>query len=69
MFDARIVVYLLYRKLLGDNIYKQWELGGVTVIRLDIDIWEIEGGRKRRNGKRGGWMQKRYGGCWVLWPL
>jgi hypothetical protein len=37
-FHARLVVYMLHRKVLGDNIYKQCELGGVTVIRLDIEI-------------------------------
>jgi hypothetical protein len=27
-FNARSVVYILYKKLLDDNFYKQWELGG-----------------------------------------
>jgi hypothetical protein len=26
-FNARPVVSILYRKSLGDNMYKQWELG------------------------------------------
>jgi hypothetical protein len=32
-------------------------IGGVMVIRLDIDIWEIgEGGTKMGGRKRGGWV-------------
>jgi hypothetical protein len=37
-FNARPVVHVLYRKPLHDNIYKQWELGGVMAIRLVI-VW------------------------------
>jgi hypothetical protein len=41
----------------------------VMVIRLVIDFGElVKVVLKRRGGKRGGWG-KRYGGCWVLWPL
>jgi hypothetical protein len=35
-FNARPVVYILYRKPLGDNIYKQC-VCGVMVIRLEIE--------------------------------
>jgi hypothetical protein len=50
-FNARPVVYLLYIKLLGDNIYKQWKLGGVMVVWLVIETWIIGKG----NAKRGEW--------------
>jgi hypothetical protein len=50
--NARPVVYIVYRKPLGDNIYKQWDLWGVMVIRLDIETWVIGiGGTKRAGGK------------------
>jgi hypothetical protein len=54
---------MLNRKPLGDNIYKQWKLlgGGITVIRLNREIWVIaKGGTKKReqemlhvSGRRG----------------
>jgi hypothetical protein len=31
----------LYRKSLDGNIYKQWNLGGLMVIRLVIDFGEL----------------------------
>jgi hypothetical protein len=31
----------IYRKSFDDNIYKQWELGWVMIIRLVIDLWEL----------------------------
>jgi hypothetical protein len=44
-------------KPLWDNIYKQWELGAVMVIRLVIDFGGIDkGGIKKEGGKRGGWV-------------
>jgi hypothetical protein len=47
MFNARLVVYILHRKLLGDNVYKQWELGMVMVVWLEIEAWVIgKGGIK-----------------------
>jgi hypothetical protein len=37
MFHAKPVVYLLYIKLFGDNIYKEWEWGrgdgGLVTVR------------------------------------
>jgi hypothetical protein len=42
----------------------------IVLVRLDIEIWEIgEGGTKRGLGSGVGEWRKRYGGCWVLWPL
>jgi hypothetical protein len=40
---------MLYRKPLGDNIYKQWELG-LMIIRLDIEIWVIGNGDSKKGG-------------------
>jgi hypothetical protein len=31
------VVYILYRRPLGGNIYKKWELG----VRLAVENWEV----------------------------
>jgi hypothetical protein len=46
--------------LLGDNIQKQWELGGwVIVIRLGIEIWVIGNCSIEKGGrKRGGWVRE-----------
>jgi hypothetical protein len=33
---------LLYRRSLGDNFYKHWELGGLMFVRLAIEIWELD---------------------------
>jgi hypothetical protein len=41
-------------------------VGGVVVIRLDIEIWVIGNGGTKKGV--GGW-ENSYGGCWVLWPL
>jgi hypothetical protein len=50
MFNAGLVVYILYRRPLGGNIYKQWHLGGVIFVWLDIETWGFsEGGAKRGN--------------------
>jgi hypothetical protein len=62
------IVCILYRKLFGDNIYKQWEFGMVMVIRLGTDFGKLikvtlKGGQKRV----GGWGI-RYVDCCVLWP-
>jgi hypothetical protein len=47
-FNARLVVYILYSKLLGDNIYKQWELGGIMAIRIELETGVIgKGGQKK----------------------
>jgi hypothetical protein len=55
-FNAR-PVYILFRKPLGGNIYKQCVLG-VMVIRLGIEIWEIDkGGTKELHVK--GWVDGR----------
>jgi hypothetical protein len=48
------VVYLLYIKPLGDNIYNQWELGGrVTFVWLEIETWVMGEGGSKREGRKG----------------
>jgi hypothetical protein len=39
-FNARPIVYILYRKSLGDNVYKHWELkgGGDGCLARDINL-------------------------------
>jgi hypothetical protein len=51
-FKARPVVYILYRKALDNNIFKQWELGWEMVISLVIDFWGIGKGGTKMGGKR-----------------
>jgi hypothetical protein len=48
-FNARPVFYQLCRKPLGD-IYKQWELGGVMVVWLEIETWAIGKGSTKWGG-------------------
>jgi hypothetical protein len=70
MFNARPVVYILYRNPLGDNIYKQWELVRVMVIRLFIYFGEFVKVVLKREVWEKGWVGGRsVMGCWVLWPL
>jgi hypothetical protein len=52
----RPVVHILYRKFLNDNIYKQLELGGVTMIRLVIDFWGIGVGGTKKWVQEKGWV-------------
>jgi hypothetical protein len=56
MPDQLFTYYI--EKSLGHNIYKQWKLvGGVMVIRLDMESLEIgKGGTKKGDKKRGGWV-------------
>jgi hypothetical protein len=41
----------------------------VIVIRLAIDLGELVKAVKKGNGKRDGWVGKRYGDSWILWTL
>jgi hypothetical protein len=53
----------LNRKSLDDNIYKQWQLGRVMVIRLHIDFGKLEKvALKGVIGKGVGCWGKRFGG-------
>jgi hypothetical protein len=63
-------VYILYRKPLGENIYKQWELGKVIVVWLEMKNWVIgKGDMLKGGGGKGGRVSRwRYGSCWVLGP-
>jgi hypothetical protein len=40
------------------------------VVWLEIETWVIGKGGTKGGGQKGvsGW-EKRYGGCWILWPL
>jgi hypothetical protein len=49
MFNARPVVYILYRKHLDDNIHKQWEWGGNGVL-ASYRFWEIGKGDTKKGG-------------------
>jgi hypothetical protein len=61
---------MLYRKIIDDNIYKQWELGQVIVIRLVIDFRELVMVKlKWGTGKWVVMWGKRFADCWVLWTL
>jgi hypothetical protein len=67
-FIARPVVYTLYRKPFNDNIYKQWELGQVMVLRLVTDFGELVKVALKSGvvGKGVCQLGKRYGGFCVL---
>jgi hypothetical protein len=76
-FNAEPVVYLFYRKPLGDNIYKQWELGRGNGCLVRIGTWVIGENDTKGEGGKGvdGWGKRKTAGfcvpcvCLDIFPL
>jgi hypothetical protein len=65
---VQLFTYYIENPLMIISI-NSWNWGGVMVIGLVIDFGELVKVSQKRGGRKRGGLVKRYGGCWVLWPL